>query len=145
MNARRFAFVAPLLALTANAPALAKEIHLECKRPDRTLAIDIDTDRLFVQLMWGQGVAEEYLNGDSYVSGPSASGQTQKVTYAVSIEKDAVSFGQDRVCTAAGASGKCRDEHSRNRLDTASGTLKYDDGGVITLLTCAPASPGRRF
>lgn len=143
MKVGRFAIVAPLLALAAEAPALAKEIHLDCKRPDRTLAIDVDTDRLFVQLMWGEGVAEEYLNGDSYISGPSASGQTQKVTYAVSIEKDAVSFGQDRICTAA--SGKCRNEHSRNRLDMASGTLRYDDGGVITLLNCAPAPPGRRF
>lgn len=132
--------------LAAASPvACAKEIHLDCARPDQTVAIDIDTNRLFVQLMWGQGVAEEYQNGGSYVSGPSASGQTHRVTFAVSVENDAVSFGQDRVCMAVGASGKCKEQHIRNMLDPAAGVLKYDDGGVIAILKCAPAPPGRRF
>lgn len=143
MNAKLFA-AASLAALAAQGPGLAREIHLDCKRPDRTVAVDVDTDRRFVQLMWGQGVAEEYLDGDSYVSGPGASGQTQKVTYAVSVDRDAVSFGQDRICAPAGA-GRCRDEHIRNLLDAAAGVLRYDDGGVIAVLACAPAPPGRRF
>jgi len=146
MNARFCALAAVSLALATRAPDVcAREIHLDCARSNQTVAVDIDTSRLFVQLVWGEGVAEEYQNGDSYVSGPSASGETQKVTYAVSVDKDAVSFGQDRVCSTAGASGKCRNEHIRNLLDTASGMLKYDDGGVIALLKCAPAPPGRRF
>lgn len=125
--------------------AAAKEIHLDCKRPDRSVAVDIDTARLFVQLMWGQGVAEEYQNGDSYVSGPSASGQTHKVTYAVSVENDAIIFGQDHVCIAAGTTGKCRERHIRNMLDAAAGVLKYDDDGIVTVLQCAAAAPGRGF
>lgn len=97
--------------------AAAKEIHLDCARPNQSVAVDVDTTRLFVQLMWGQGVAEEYQNGDSYVSGPSASGQTHKVTYAVSIDHDAISFGQDHACVTAGADGKCRERHIRNTLE----------------------------
>lgn len=127
------------------ANAAAREIHLDCTRPDRSVAVDVDTTRLFVQLMWGQGVAEEYQNGESYMSGPSASGQTHKVTYAVSVDHDAISFGQDHVCVVAGANGKCKELHIRNTLDAAAGVLKYDDGGVITILKCAPAPPGRRF
>lgn len=125
--------------------AAAEEIHLDCARPNQSVAVDVDTSRLFVQLMWGQGVAEEYQNGDSYISGPSASGQTHKVTYAVSVAKDAIVFGQDHLCIAAGAEGKCKEQHIRNTLDAAAGVLKYDDGGVITILKCAPAPPGRRF
>lgn len=141
MNARPYAFAALALLLAPN--ALASEIHLDCGRTRQTVALDIDTSRRFVQLIWGDGVAEEYRDGDSYVSGASGSGETQKITYAVSVDKDAVSFGQDRVCVAA--SGKCRDQHIRNLLDIAAGTLKYDDGGVIAVLKCAPAPPGRKF
>lgn len=143
MNARPCAIAAVSLFLLVRAQALATEIHLDCGRPSQTVFVDIDTDRRFVQLIWEEGVAEEYRNGDSYVSGPSGSGETQKVTYAVEVDKSAVSFGQDRICAAAG--GKCRDQHIRNLLDIASGTLKYDDGGVISVLKCAPAPPGRRF
>ncbi|MBU3888898.1 MULTISPECIES: hypothetical protein [Methylosinus] len=141
MKARLYALAA--LALLLAPHALASEIHLDCGRTGRTVAIDIDTGRRFVQLIWEDGVAEEYRDGDSYVSGASGSSDTQKVTYAVSVDKDAVSFGQDRICVAA--SGKCRDQHIRNLLDTAAGTLKYDDGGVIAVMKCALAPPGRRF
>jgi hypothetical protein len=146
MNARFCAFAAAslCLSLAAVAPrARATEIHLDCGQSHTTVAIDIDTDRRFVQLIWGEGVAEEYRNGESYVSGPGGAGETQKVTYAVDVDKTAVSFGQDRICAAA--DGKCRDQHIRNLLDMAAGTLKYDDGGVIAVLKCAPAPPGRRF
>ncbi|MBG0810202.1 hypothetical protein IY145_12520 [Methylosinus sp. H3A] len=144
MNARFCAFAAASLFLAARAPAAgATEIHLDCGRTRQTVALDIDTGRRFVQLIWGDGVAEEYRDGDSYVSGASGSSETQKVTYAVNVDKDAVSFGQDRVCVAA--SGKCRDQHIRNLLDIAAGTLKYDDAGVIAVLKCAPAPPGRKF
>ncbi|CAN2534368.1 hypothetical+protein [Methylocapsa aurea] len=145
MTARFFAFAAVSLLLAACAPAVAEEIHLDCGRSHQTVAVDVDTDRRFVQLVWEEGVAEEYRNGDAYVSGPDAAGETQKVTYAVSVDKTAVSFGQDRICATAGASGKCRDQHIRNLLDIAAGTLKYDDGGVIAVMKCAPAAPGRRF
>jgi hypothetical protein len=144
MNVRFHGVVAVSLFLVARAPhALATEIHLDCGRSSQTVAVDIDTERRFVQLIWEEGVAEEYRDGESYVSGSSSSSETQKVTYAVSVDKSAVSFGQDRICAAAG--GKCRDQHVRNLLDLASGTLKYDDGGVIAVLKCAPAPPGRRF
>ncbi|PWB84236.1 MAG: hypothetical protein C3F11_02325 [Methylocystaceae bacterium] len=129
----------------APSSAMAKEIHLDCRRPDRSVAVDVDTSRLFVQLMWGQGVAEEYQNGDSYLSGPSASGQTHRVIYAVSVENDAVSFGQDYLCVAGGADGKCKERHIRNTLDTAAGVLRYDDDGIVTTLECRPAPPSRRF
>lgn len=135
--------IALALALFVSAPSAgAREIHLDCARHDGTVAVDVDTDRLFVQLMWGQGVAEEYRNGESYVSGPGSPGQ-QKVTYAVSVDKDSVIFGQDRIC--AGAGGKCRDAHLRNTLDAAAGVLRYDDSGIVEISKCAPAPPGRRF
>lgn len=137
----RSAIVSLLLA-TVPPAALSREIHLDCARPHRSVAIDVDTSRLFVQLIWGEGIAEEYQNGESYMSGPSASGATQRVTFAVSVDNDSVSFGQDRICVAA---GKCKEEHIRNLLDASTGTLKYDDGGVVEILKCAPAPAGRRF
>lgn len=141
----RVSFILALCQAIGVSNAAAREIHLDCARPSQSVAVDVDTTRLFVQLMWGQGVAEEYQNGESYISGPSASGQTHKVIYAVSVENDAISFGQDRVCVAAGSDGKCREQHIRNTLDAAAGVLKYDDGGIIAILKCAPAPPGRRF
>jgi hypothetical protein len=138
--------LAPLaiLALAATAAA-AREIHLDCARAGQTVMIDVDTDRRFLQLMWGQGVAEEYQNGESYVSGPDAFGETQKVTYVFGIDKDVVTFGQDRACIQSGTKHKCVDQASRNTLDMARGELKYDDGDEIAILKCAPAPPGRRF
>lgn len=125
--------------------AKAKELHLDCARLNQSVAVDVDTTRLFVQLMWGDGVAEEFQNGVSYVSGPSASGQTHKVTYAVSVDDDAVTFGQDRICVENGIEGKCREHHLRNTLDAAAGVLKYDDDGIIATWKCTSAPPGRRF
>jgi hypothetical protein len=98
-----------------------------------------------MQLMWGQGVAEEYQNGDSYVSGPDAFGETQKVTYVLSVDKDLITFGQDRACVQSGTKHKCVDQSTRNTLDAARGVLRYDDGDEIAILQCAPAPPGRRF
>ncbi len=87
------------LALFASIPAAseAREIHLDCARTGQTVAVDVDTDRRFLQMMWGQGVAQEFLNGDSYVSGPDAFGETEKVTYVLNVDKEIVSFGEDRV------------------------------------------------
>jgi hypothetical protein len=138
-----FALAAGLAA--ACSAARAEEIHLDCARPNQSVAVDVDTNRLFVQMMWDEGVAEEYQNGDSYISGPSASGRTEKVTSLVSVAEGAVIFGQDRTCIESGSNGTCRDKHSRNTLDTAAGVLKFDDGGVIALLKCVPAPPSRRF
>jgi hypothetical protein len=138
--------LAPLVifALAATA-AQAREIHLDCARTGQTVMIDVDTDRRFLQLMWGQGVAEEYQNGESYVSGPDAFGETQKVTYVLSVDKDLITFGQDRACIQSGTKHKCVDQETRNTLDLSRGELKYDDGDEIAILQCTPAPPGRGF
>jgi hypothetical protein len=134
-----------LLLVLRAAPTLAKEIHLDCARTDQTVMVDVDTDRRFMQLMWGQGVAEEYRDGDSYISGPDSFGRKEKVVDSMSVDKDVVTFGRDRLCLENGSKGKCVDQQSRNTLDTASGVLKYDDGEEIAILRCVPAPPGRRF
>ncbi len=107
--------------------------------------VDVDTDRRFLQMMWGEGVAEEYLDGDSYISGPDSFGEKQKVTYVLSVDNEIVTFGQDRACLESGVKRKCVDQTSRNRLDVARGELKYDDGDEIAILRCVPAPPGRGF
>jgi hypothetical protein len=124
--------------------AEAREIHMDCARSDRTVMLDVDTDRRFLQLMWGQGVAEEYKDGDSYISGPDASGRKEKVTYRMSVDGSLVTFGQDRTCMESGAK-RCVDQKSRNSFDESRGELKYDDGDEVAILKCAPAPPGRRF
>ena len=138
--------LAPLaiFALAATA-AHAREIHLDCAREGQSVMIDVDTDRRFLQLIWGQGVAEEYQNGKSYVSGPDAFGETQKVTYVLSVDKDLITFGQDRACIQSGTKHKCVDQASRNTLDLSRGELKYEDGDEIAILRCTPAPPGRGF
>ena len=138
--------LAPLaiFALAATT-AHAREIHLDCARTGQTVMIDVDTDRRFLQLMWGQGVAEEYQNGESYVSGPDAFGETQKVTYVLSVDKDMITFGQDRACIQSGTKHKCVDQGSRNTLDALRGELQYDEGDEIAIFKCQPAPPGRRF
>jgi hypothetical protein len=133
-----------LLALTGR-PALAEEFHLDCARTNQTVMVDIDTGRGFAQLMWGQGVAEEYQNGESYISGPDSFGEKQKVTYVLSMENDVVTFGQNRACLQSGTKHPCVDQKSRNTLDVKRGELKYDDGDEIAILQCVPAPPGRRF
>lgn len=122
----------------------AKEIHLDCERQSQMAMVDIDTDRAFLQIMWGEGVAEEFKEGDSYISGPDKYGRKEKVTYVMHVERDVVTFGADRACRDEGAR-KCVDQHVRNTLDVNRGEMKYDDGDTIAVLKCHPAPPGRRF
>ncbi len=124
--------------------AQAREIHMDCARSNQTVMLDIDTDRRFLQLMWGQGVAEEFKDGDSYISGPDSYGRKEKVVYSMVVEGPLVTFGQDRICMESGAK-KCVDQKSRNSFDEAKSELKYDDGEEIAVLKCTPAPPGRRF
>jgi hypothetical protein len=140
--------VAALFALSAAAPraAQAKELHFDCARANQTVMVDIDTDRKFLQLMWGQGVAEEYKDGDFYISSPDdKTGRTQKVVYTMKVEEKAIIFGQDRLCVEDPAKGRCLEHHLRNSLDLVSSVLKYDDGDEIAVLKCTPAPPGRGF
>jgi hypothetical protein len=125
--------------------AEAKEVHLDCARTNQTVAMDIDTDKSFLQLMWSEGVAEEFQNGDSYMSGPDSFGRKEKVTLIVNIDKEKISFGEDRICVEDGSKGKCKDKHLRDTLDLKTGELRYDDGQVIAILKCVPAPPGRKF
>jgi len=131
-----------LLALVASAQA--REIHLDCARSHQTAMVDIDTDRNFLQIMWSEGVAEEFKEGDSYISGPDSFGRKEKVVYHMRIDGDVISFGTDRLCLEDGAK-KCTEKHVRNSLDVAHGLMKYDDGDAIANLACTPAPPGRRF
>ena len=137
--------LAPLVIFALAGAAEAREIHLDCARPGQTIMVDVDTDRRFLQLIWGQGVAEEYRDGESYVSGPDAFGETQKVTYVFSIDKDLITFGQDRACIQSGTKHKCVDQAIRDTLDLSRGELKYDEGDEIAILQCTPAPPGRGF
>jgi len=139
-------FLALCLTLAAGAsPARAKEIHLDCARTDQSATLDADTDRRFLQMMWSDGVAEEFRDGESYLSGPDSFGEKEKVTYVVSVEGDVVAFGENRVCLQSGSKRKCLDRAIRNTLDLARGELKYDNGEEIAVLKCQPAPPGRRF
>ena len=135
-----------LLAVVAlgAASASAKEIHLDCARTNQTAMVDVDTDRAFMQIMWGDGVAEEYKEGDSYISGPDKFGRKEKVVSLMSVDHDVITFGTDRLCMEDGAK-KCAEQHVRNRLDVNRGEMKYDDGDGIAVLTCHPAPPGRKF
>jgi hypothetical protein len=134
---------AVLIALCP-AGAGATEIHLDCARSNQSAIVDIDTDRQFLQIMWSEGVAEEYKQGDSYISGPDKYGRKEKVVYVMSVEKSLVTFGTDRLCMDDGAR-KCSEQHVRNSLDVGRGEMKYDNGDEIAVLACHPAPPGRRF
>jgi hypothetical protein len=140
----RFALLVGGLLLMWGTQAHAREIHLDCARANQTVLLDADTDRRFLQLMWGEGVAEEFKDGDSYISGPDSHGRKEKVVYMVNIDGALITFGQDRLCIESGAK-TCVDQKSRNTLDEAKGELKYEDGEEIAVLKCAPAPPGRRF
>ena len=133
--ARALAFIV-LAALAA--PAAASEIHLDCARSNQTAKVDIDTERQFLQIMWGEGVAEEYKQDDSYISGPDKCGRKEKV------DKSFVTFGTDRLCMEDGAK-KCAEQHVRNTLDIGRGEMKYDEGDEVAIFACQPAPPGRRF
>jgi hypothetical protein len=143
---RRVAAAAPpaltLLALWA-ANAAATELHFDCARTNESAKVDIDIDRRFLQIMWSEGVAEEFLNGDSYISGPDSFGEKQKVTFVLEVAKNVVTFGADRACLQSGSKRECEDQSSRNTLDLASGEMKYDEGDTVAILHCAPVS--RRF
>jgi hypothetical protein len=135
--------IATLLGLMASGAAAATEIHLDCARTGQVAKVDIDTDRAFLQIMWSEGVAEEYSNGASYVSGPDSFGETEKVTYVVEIARNIVTFGQNRVCVQSGSRRRCEDRSVRSTIDVARGEMKYDEGDQVAILHCAPAS--RRF
>lgn len=135
------AFAAPLLMA---APAAALEIHLDCGRSNQTAMVDVDTDRRFLQIMWSEGVAEEFREGESYISGPDKFGRKEKVVYVMSVDRSLVTFGTDRLCLTDG-DGKCSEKHMRNTLDVGRGELKYDNGDEVAVLACQPAPPGRRF
>jgi len=132
------------LLLALGASAQAREIHLDCARSHQTAMVDIDTDRNFLQIMWSEGVAEEFKAGDSYISGPDKYGRKEKVVYLMGVDRSLITFGTDRLCMEDGAK-KCADQHVRNTLDVGRGEMKYNNGDEIALLTCHPAPPGRRF
>jgi hypothetical protein len=135
-----------MFAIFLGAPcAAAKEIQLDCARTDQSVKVGLDTDRLYLEIMWSEGVAEEYTQGDSYISGPDSFGEKEKVTYVVTIDKDLVTFGTDRACLQSGTKRKCVDSHTRDTLDLAKGELKYDEGDQIAVFRCQPAPPGRRL
>jgi ethanolamine ammonia-lyase small subunit len=138
-------FVSLNLAQTASTTAPKKDIHMDCARTNQTVAVDVDPGRLFVQLMWSEGVGEEFKDGDSYISGPDSFGRKEKVNYVVSIDDNIINFGLDRICMEDGTKGKCVDRHLRDTLDMRSGELKYDDGDMVAILKCVPAPPGRGF
>lgn len=144
-SARRLRALSCALAAVVAAPALAKEIHLDCARENQSVMVDIDTDRRFMQLMWSEGVAEEYKEGDSYMSGPDNAGRTEKVTFVMSVDKDVVTFGQDRICVDNPRKVRCEDKHIRNLLDVSANEMKYLDGDTAAILHCKAAPPGRRF
>ncbi len=134
------------LAIVSSAPcAFAKELHFDCSRTDQTVMVGLDTDKLFIELMWSEGVAEEYQQGKSYISGPDSFGEKEKVTYVVTIDKDLVTFGQDRACLQSGTKRKCVDSQTRDTLDLANSELKYNLGDEIAVFKCQPAPPGRRL
>lgn len=139
----RKALATVAVAALLTAPAHATEIHLDCARSNQTAMIDVDTDRQFLQIMWSEGVAEEYKQGDSYISGPDKSGRKEKVVYVMTMDKSLVTFGTDRLCMD-GASN-CSEQHVRSTLDVGRGEMKYDNGDEIAVLACHPAPPGRRF
>ncbi|WP_158658762.1 hypothetical protein [Methylocystis bryophila] len=123
----------------------AKELHLDCARTDQKVTLGLDTERRYLEIMWSEGVAEEYTQGESYISGPDSFGEKEKVTYVVTIDKDLVTFGQDRACLQSGTKKKCVDSQTRDTLDLAKGELKYDLGDEIAVFKCQPAPPGRGF
>ena len=88
----RHAAIALSLLTCVAAPAQAKVVFLDCERTNQTVAVGIDTDKLFIQLMWSEGVAEEFQNGDLYTSGPDSFGRKEKVTLIFNLDKDRNQF-----------------------------------------------------
>ena len=60
------------VAICLSAPcAAAKEIHLDCARTDQSVKVGLDTDRLYLEIMWSEGVAEEYTLSLIHISEPT--------------------------------------------------------------------------
>ena len=138
------AVVFTLLAVLAGTVARAEEIHLDCARSNQTAMVDVDAGRQFLQIMWSEGVAEEYKQGDSYISGPDKYGRKERVVYVMNIDNNVITFGTDRLCIEDGIK-KCAEQRVRSTLDVGRGEMKYDNGDEIAVLACHPAPPGRRF
>ncbi|MCX7898734.1 MAG: hypothetical protein N2444_01355 [Methylocystis sp.] len=68
------------------APACAKEIHLDCARSNQAAMVDIDAGRAFLQIMWGDGIAEAFKLRDSCIDGPDNAGRREKVVYVMSVD-----------------------------------------------------------
>ncbi len=146
MDTRRLCSALIFFSALAAAPcAGAAEIHLDCARTDQSVKVGLDTDRRYLEIMWSEGVAEEYTQGESYISGPDSFGEKEKVTYVVTIDKDLVTFGQDRACLQSGTKRKCVDSQTRDTLDLAKSELKYDMGDEVAVFKCQPAPPSRKF
>ena len=58
----------------------AREIHLDCSRPSQGAMVDLDTDRRFLQIMWSDGVAEEFQQGAFYISAPDKNGNKRNIS-----------------------------------------------------------------
>lgn len=122
----------------------AEEIHLDCARANQGAMVDIDTSRNFMQLMWRDGVAEEFHEGESYLSGPDQHGRKEKVVYRMRVDSGKITFGVERICLES-MDAKCESRHLDNHLDIALGEMRYNTGDSILILNCSPAPPGRRF
>jgi len=122
----------------------AEEIHLDCARANQGAMVDIDTSRNFMQLMWRDGVAEEFHEGESYLSGPDQHGRKEKVVYRMHVDDGKIAFGVERICLETMAA-KCESRRLDNQLDITRGEMRYNNGDSILIMTCSPAPPGRRF
>lgn len=122
----------------------AEEIHLDCARANQGAMVDIDTSRNFMQLMWRDGVAEEFHEGESYLSGPDKYGRKERVVYRMHVEGGKITFGVERICQE-NVDAKCESRRLDNQLDITLGEMRYNNGDSILIMTCSPAPPGRRF
>jgi len=122
----------------------ARELHLDCSRPSQGAMVDLDTDRRFLQLMWSDGVAEEFQQGAFYISAPDKNGNKRKVVSYMTAERDHVDFGVDHLCLEE-ATKPCAPQHIGHRLDLSRNQMSYADGETIGVFACVPGPVGRRF
>ncbi len=122
----------------------AEEIHLDCARSNQGAMVDIDTSQNFMQLMWRDGVAEEFREGESYLSGPDKYGRKERVVYRMHVDGGKITFGVERNCLES-LGTKCEPRRLDNQLDLALGEMRYNNGDSILIMRCSPAPPGRRF
>lgn len=106
--------------------------------------VDIDTSQNFMQLMWRDGVAEEFREGESYLSGPDKYGRKERVVYRMHVDGGKITFGVERNCLES-LGTKCESRRLDNQLDLALGEMRYNNGDSILIMSCSPAPPGRRF